>query len=106
MRRKLSGKQKFRWMLWQLQRYRCPLCEKQIRQRNLFDNDRTNIDHIIPKSCGGAGFSYNLRVTHKACNETRGNRCACYYPGYGEEYCHPNARHDDDPPWVPEADGC
>lgn len=32
-----------------------------------------NIDHIIPRSCGGSSYLRNLRLTHYQCNWERGD---------------------------------
>lgn len=32
-----------------------------------------DIDHVVPRSCGGTNWSSNLRLTHAACNWARGD---------------------------------
>lgn len=70
--------------MWIKQRYRCPLCEKQIRQRKLFTME-VNIDHIRPRSHGGNSFGGNLQLVHTVCNQKKGATCAgcptCYQTG-------------------------
>ena len=46
----------------------CWLCGYLIQQ------DCFSIDHVIPKSMGGSDHTNNLRLAHKKCNNTRGNR--------------------------------
>jgi 5-methylcytosine-specific restriction endonuclease McrA len=36
--------------------------------------DEIDVDHILPLSLGGETAIDNLRVTHKSCNRSRGNR--------------------------------
>lgn len=74
----------FRMRLWIRQGYRCGICEKQIRQRNLFDDD-INLDHIVAKSKGGTREPDNMAVVHMACNQLKGADCPCDW--YGEEFC-------------------
>ncbi len=32
-----------------------------------------NIDHIIPKSQGGGDYDHNLQISHRWCNQVKGN---------------------------------
>lgn len=36
-------------------------------------NGDWNIDHIVPRSCGGTNWASNLRLTHYQCNWERGD---------------------------------
>lgn len=36
-------------------------------------NGDWNIDHIVPRSCGGSNWTSNLRLTHYQCNWERGD---------------------------------
>lgn len=74
----------FRMKLWIKQRYRCPLCTKQIRRRILF-TDQLNLDHIVAKCRGGTRDPENLALVHLACNQKKGSDCPCDW--YGPEFC-------------------
>lgn len=74
----------FRMRLWIQQRYRCPICNKQIRGRELF-KDWINLDHIIAKSLGGTRSPDNMAVVHIWCNQAKADSCPCDF--YGSEYC-------------------
>jgi 5-methylcytosine-specific restriction endonuclease McrA len=47
----------------------CPLCVRWI-----VDVDSAHIDHVLPVSRGGDDRPSNLRMVHKRCNLSRGNR--------------------------------
>lgn len=66
------------------QRYRCGICRRQIRQRELF-KDHINLDHIVAKSLGGTRDEDNMAVVHMECNQAKANSCPCDF--YGPEYC-------------------
>lgn len=56
--------------------YTCQLCGAGPRDRDPFNPKRKvrlHIDHIVPKSQGGADEKENLRVLCSACNQARGN---------------------------------
>jgi len=74
----------FRMRLWIRQRYRCGICGKQIRKRELF-KDHINLDHIVAKSKGGTRDPENMSVVHMACNQLKADSCPCDF--YGPEYC-------------------
>jgi len=74
----------FRMRLWVKQRYRCGICKKQIRRRDLF-KDYINLDHIVAKSKGGTRDPENMSVTHQACNQAKADDCPCNW--YGPEFC-------------------
>lgn len=46
----------------------CAICGKKIEK----DEDAT-LDHIIPRSMGGATTMDNLQLAHKSCNLEKGN---------------------------------
>lgn len=54
---------------------RCAICGELLRleikdpKHPMF----TTLDHILPKSFGGRNGTDNLRLTHKKCNNKRGN---------------------------------
>lgn len=63
--------------MWEEQGQRCPLCGKRIdimlmlwRPRNKW---APSIDHIRPLSRGGSNTPENLQLTHKVCNENKGD---------------------------------
>ena len=74
----------FRMRLWIKQRYRCPICKRQIRGRELF-KDWINLDHIIAKSKGGTRDPDNMAVVHIWCNQAKADSCPCDF--YGPEFC-------------------
>jgi len=47
----------------------CPLCNNEI-----FTNDKTHIDHIVPISKGGNNKIENLQIVHEVCNLKKGNK--------------------------------
>jgi len=76
--------------LYQLQEPVCPLCKQSIlpelqtwlawRERQVVNGQRVrrkdaniNIDHIVPLSEGGPNTIDNLALTHRRCNDLRGN---------------------------------
>jgi len=80
----------FRMRLWIKQRYRCPICKKQLRRRILF-TDKLNLDHIIAKSRGGTRMPENLALVHIECNQAKAASCPCDF--YGPEYCTPEVHN-------------
>lgn len=59
--------------LW-LESRHCWVCNKEIR--NISD---ATIEHIIPKSRGGSNKYENLSLSHKLCNNERGNDMSLRY---------------------------
>jgi 5-methylcytosine-specific restriction endonuclease McrA len=55
--------------LWVRDRGICQLCKKPILPSQLFTGD-----HIKPVSHGGSHIPSNWRLSHKSCNQARGNR--------------------------------
>lgn len=58
---------KIRLKLW-LKKPECFVCKKTIRE---FSN--CSIEHVIPKGHGGTDSIRNLAISHKDCNNRRGN---------------------------------
>ncbi len=46
----------------------CPICKNE-----LFINDETETDHIIPIAKGGSDITNNLQIVHKYCNRKKGS---------------------------------
>lgn len=61
--------------VWKRDGGRCPLCEVEIPEEDLLNDDLVNLDHIRPRSHGGSNTLKNLQVTHIKCNSRKGNRC-------------------------------
>ena len=64
-------KQERQWRIQAIMRRdgkRCWLCGERLNKRN----DRTTIDHAIPKGRGGTNHLHNLRLAHESCNNARG----------------------------------
>lgn len=47
----------------------CPLCNQLIK-----NHKEANWDHIVAKSNGGPNMWENLQLTHRICNQKRGNQ--------------------------------
>ena len=67
--------------LWESQSGLCALCgEPMLRNRfqaphaRIWAKQRATIDHIVPKSKGGADTWDNLQLAHARCNKIKGNR--------------------------------
>lgn len=57
---------------------RCPCCNVQLVWKSNIDKPQVNlatIDHIVPKSIGGANTVDNMFVMCRKCNCDRGNKC-------------------------------
>lgn len=74
----------FKMRLWIRQKYRCGICQRVIRRRNLY-TDLVNLDHIVAKSKGGTRDPANLSLVHMECNQAKADACPCEF--YGPEYC-------------------
>ncbi|MEL6413545.1 MAG: HNH endonuclease signature motif containing protein [Pseudomonadota bacterium] len=66
--------------LWQAQAGLCALCgEPMLRSRfqaphaQVWAKQRATVDHIVPKSKGGADTAENLQLAHARCNKIKGN---------------------------------
>jgi len=59
--------------LLQVQRCKCPLCGEAFTAP---DTDDWEIDHILPRSKGGANTYANMQLVHKTCHiqKTRSER--------------------------------
>jgi 5-methylcytosine-specific restriction endonuclease McrA len=58
----------FRSKLYERDNGMCGICGQ------LVDYWDMDIDHIVPKSLGGADHWDNLQITHPKCNRSKGNR--------------------------------
>lgn len=50
----------------------CHLCREPIDPMARGDRAAT-LDHVVPRSAGGASALHNLKLAHSACNHRRGN---------------------------------
>lgn len=88
----------FRYRLWVRQAYKCPICKRYIRRRELY-TDKLNLDHIVPKSRGGTRDPENLALVHLRCNQAKGSDCPCEWYGvvdngwYKKDYCTPEVHN-------------
>ena len=76
--------------LWIGQRYRCPICKKQIKQlkrtaHGITFKQEVNLDHIVAKSKGGTREPGNMALVHMDCNQKKAADCPCDW--YGPEFC-------------------
>lgn len=55
----------------------CYLCRKPVSLHEPFGPQSANIDHIIPRSAGGASTLENLRLVHYVCNLRKGASLVC-----------------------------
>lgn len=54
--------------LWKLYEGKCSICGHQVILQN------ASIDHVLPKSKGGKNSMKNYALTHKKCNNKKGNK--------------------------------
>lgn len=57
---------------------RCPCCDTQLVWKSNVNSVQKNlatVDHIVPKTIGGADHPGNMFVMCRKCNEIRGNSC-------------------------------
>ena len=56
-------------------KYKCHICRKRVNM-NLEHNDKYSptMDHLIPISLGGDHSYANIRLAHRTCNSSKGNR--------------------------------
>lgn len=59
----------------QRDKYKCHICRKRVNM-NLEHNDKYSptMDHLIPISLGGDHTYANIRLAHRTCNSSKGNR--------------------------------
>lgn len=67
--------------MWRGQSGQCALCgDPMFRNRfeaphaRIWAKQRATLDHIIPRSKGGADTTENLQLTHARCNKIKGNQ--------------------------------
>ncbi len=65
---------KFRFMFWQRQNGICPLTNKPIEARFIYDGKVTHVDHTIPWSKGGQTNSENGALVFASANLEKGNK--------------------------------
>lgn len=63
----------FRYRLWKEQEQKCVYCGQEINQSKCFNEKETEIDHIIPQSCGGEDKYSNFVLVHSNCNLKKGD---------------------------------
>lgn len=56
----------------------CPYCLGEMTLTQHFNNSAT-VDHLIPKSRGGADLRENFVIACKSCNEDKGNKMPNMY---------------------------
>jgi hypothetical protein len=71
-----------RLRLWRAQGWKCPLCNVLMTHEEALDSERTNLDHITPKSHGGSDAAWNIQLTHLTCNHKKGCGCADHGTDY------------------------
>ena len=59
----------------QRDKYKCHICRKHVKM-NIDNTDKHSptMDHLIPISLGGDHTYANIRLAHRTCNSTKGNR--------------------------------
>lgn len=62
----------FRYRLWKEQEHKCVYCGQEINQFKCYNEKETEIDHIIPQSCGGEDKYSNFVLVHSNCNLKKG----------------------------------
>ena len=65
---------KFRFMFWQRQNGICPLTNKPIEARFIYDGKVTHVDHTVPWSKGGQTNSENGALVFASANLEKGNK--------------------------------
>lgn len=64
----------FRERIWQRDKGRCHLCGEPVALQVM------HLDHVIPRALGGEDHERNLRVAHRACNLSKGDRLGAFRP--------------------------
>ena len=68
-----SAKNIFRYRLWTEQEHECIYCGQKISNSQFCNEKETEIDHIIPQSCGGLDKYSNFVLVHSKCNLEKGD---------------------------------
>lgn len=68
-----SAKNVFRYRLWTEQEHECVYCGQKISNSQFCNEKETEIDHIIPQSCGGLDKYNNFVLVHSKCNLEKGD---------------------------------
>lgn len=63
----------FRYRLWEEQKHECIYCGQTISCSQFYNEKETEIDHIIPQSCGGPDKYSNFVLVHSKCNLQKGD---------------------------------
>ncbi len=63
----------FRYRLWKEQEHKCIYCGQEISTLQCYNEKETEIDHIIPQSCGGLDKYSNFVLVHSKCNLLKGD---------------------------------
>lgn len=65
----------FRYLLWQEQDTSCPYCDRKMGLHEAVNGNETTLEHIIPRSLTRVGRQRDhLVLTHRACNDEKGDR--------------------------------
>lgn len=56
-------------------KYKCHICRKRVNMNlHYYDKYSATMDHLIPLSLGGDHTHANMRLAHRTCNSSKGNR--------------------------------
>lgn len=65
----------FRYLLWQEQDTSCPYCNQKMGLHEAVNGNETSLEHIIPRSLTRVGRQRDhLVLTHRGCNDEKGDR--------------------------------
>jgi 5-methylcytosine-specific restriction endonuclease McrA len=65
--------QRRRLAIYQRDHGRCQLCHKPVDLDETVVGRRATLDHIVPRSAGGANTTDNLQLAHEKCNTIKAN---------------------------------
>lgn len=74
-KRKAHNETVYLEVIAQRDKYKCHICRKHVKM-NLDNTDKYSptMDHLIPLSFGGDHTYANIRLAHRTCNSSKGNR--------------------------------